>query len=376
MVNPVELKTGSTAGKIRTRKKPLSPAVERKTEETVETTTQSSKNISAIANNNAAKDTLPSLLSVPQLAELLHINEKKVYQLAAGGDIPCTKVTGKWLFPKQMVHDWIEQSSAAGTVADRLVLSGADDLLIDRLCRRTTLDLGRSATLCYLPSGSMHGLRLLAARRADGCFFHWGVNENSARRHLGLLRSFKEHSQWVTVRCLYRNEGIAFSPETVNLLQNKLSQFFDDAGERLPALSTAKLLNLLASQQVVWAQRHHESGTQRLLEDICYECGLQADRLGSDINYYAGEHETASAVAHNQANVALTSEAVAREYGLQFVTINRVAIDLVLSRKTYFRPLVQTLLKKLLLSNDSLQNQWHNSYQIPSNHEINVIKSD
>jgi len=120
-------------------------------------------------------DQLPSLLSVPQLAELLHINEKKVYQLAAEGDIPCTKVTGKWLFPKQMVHDWIEQSSASGTVADRLVLSGADDLLLDRLCRRITLDLGRSATFCYLPSGSMHGLRLLAAGRADGCFFHWGV---------------------------------------------------------------------------------------------------------------------------------------------------------------------------------------------------------
>ena len=376
MVNPVELKAGTAASKKPARRKMASTVSGRKSEKNPDTINKPSKISSTIADSKPVVDELPSLLSVPQLAELLHINEKKVYQLAAEGDIPCTKVTGKWLFPKQMVQDWIEQSSAAGTVADRLVLSGADDLLIDRLCRRTTLDLGRSATLCYLPSGSMHGLRLLAARRVDGCFFHWGVNENSARRHLGLLRSFKEHSQWVTVRCLYRNEGIAFSPQSVSLLNNKLKDFFSDGSEQLSVQSKARLLKLLASEKVVWAQRHHESGTQRLLEDICYECGLQPDRLGADINYYAGEHETASAVAHNQAGVALTSEAVASEYGLQFVTINRVAIDLVLSRKTYFRPLVQTLLKKLLLSNDSVQHQWHNSYEIPSNHEINVIKSD
>ena len=315
---------------------------------------------------------LPSLLSVKQLAELLHLNEKKVYQLTALGDIPCTKVTGKWLFPTQLVLDWVEQNSLGGTLEDRLVLSGADDLLLDRVCRRLSLDLGRSALLSYHPSGSMHGLRLLAARRTDGCFFHWGASQQSERRHQGLLHSFREHTQWVTVRCFYRNEGLALSADTAASL---------DSFEQTAAFSTATqqqlafgILETLSSRDLRWAQRHHESGTQRLLADICDQCNVDRVKLDKSSNYYAGERETAAAVMHDQADVALSSEAVAREYGLQFVKLETIAIDLVLSRKTYFRSIVQQLLKQLLQTGESVQQQWADSYQLPLNHEVQIVK--
>lgn len=318
---------------------------------------------------------LPSLLSVKQLSELLQINEKKVYQLAADGEIPGTKVTGKWLFPTQMVLDWIEQHSHGGARSDRLLLVGADDLLLDRLCRRLTLDLGRSGILCYNPCGSMHGLRLLAARKADGCFFHWGVTEDSNRRQLGLLRSFREHPQWVTLRCLYRRECLVFSPDCFSRLEAQLARLVTANDQLVMPKTLETLLQLLTSQQLEWAQRHHESGTQRLLEDICNQFGMRPDNLGSTVNYYAGERETTVAVAHNQADVALTSEAVAREYGLHFVTIGQVAIDLVLSRKTYFQPLVQTLVKRLPQTGGHIQHQWSSAYELPANPEISNVKS-
>ena len=271
---------------------------------------------------------LPALLSVKQLAALLYINEKKVYQLAAEGEIPCTKVTGKWLFPTQLVHDWIVETSHPGSLSDRLVVAGADDLLLDRLCRRLSLDLGRSGVLCYNPCGSMHGLRLLAARRADACFFHWGADEHSDIRHLGLLRSFREHRHWISVRCVYRNECLSFSPACFNRLKNKLGDLPGQSEPLKDPNSLGQLLKLLSTEKLQWAQRHHESGTQRLLEDICSQFGMSPDKLGDTVSYYAGERETAAAVAHNQTDIALTSEAVAREYGLQFVTIDRVAICL------------------------------------------------
>lgn len=316
---------------------------------------------------------LPSLLSVKQLAELLHLNEKKVYQLAALGDIPCTKVTGKWLFPTQLVLDWVEQNSLGGTLEDRLVLSGADDLLLDRVCRRLSLDLGRSALMSYNPSGSMHGLRLLAARRTDGCFFHWGASQQSERRHPGLLRSFREHTQWVTVRCFYRNEGLALSAETAASLDS-LQPSATTAAANYQQQHAFGILETLSSRNLRWAQRHHESGTQRLLADICDQCKVDRVKLDKSSNYYAGERETATAVMHDQADVALSSEAVAREYGLQFVKLETVAIDLVLSRKTYFSSIVQQLLKQLLQTGESVQQQWADSYQLPANHEIQVVK--
>lgn len=328
-----------------------------------------------IAATDEAANAMPSLLSVKQLSELLQINEKKVYQLAADGEIPGTKVTGKWLFPTQMVLDWIEQHSHGSARSDRLLLVGADDLLLDRLCRRLTLDLGRSGILCYNPCGSMHGLRLLAARKADGCFFHWGVTEDSNHRQLGLLRSFREHPQWVTLRCLYRRECLIFSPDCFNRLEKQLGPLVAAADQPVIMPGTLEtLLQLLTSQQLEWAQRHHESGTQRLLEDICDQFGMRPESLGSTISYYAGERETAVAVAHNQADAALTSEAVAREYGLQFVTIGQVAIDLVLSRKTYFQPLVQTLVKRLPQSDSHIQHQWSSAYELPANPEISNVK--
>lgn len=318
---------------------------------------------------------LPTLLSVKQLAALLYINEKKVYQLAADGEIPCTKVTGKWLFPTQLVHDWIIETSHAGSLSDRLVIAGADDLLLDRLFRRLSLDLGRSGVLCYNPCGSMHGLRLLAARRADGCFFHWGAYDRSDIRHLGLLRSFREHRHWVSVRCVYRNECLALSPRCFNKLKKQLG---DLPGHNTPITDPAtleQLLRLLSSEKLQWAQRHHESGTQRLLEDICSQFGMSPNKLSETINYYAGERETAAAVAHDQSDIALTSEAVAREYDLQFVTINKVAIDLVMLRKTYFQNLSQTLLKKLSHTDEYIQNQWNSSYQLPDEDELHTVKS-
>ncbi len=318
---------------------------------------------------------LPSLLSVKQLAALLYINEKKVYQLAADGEIPCTKVTGKWLFPTQLVHDWIIETSHPGSLSDRLVLVGADDLLVDRLCRRLSLELGRSGVLCYNPCGSMHGLRLLAARKADACFFHWGADERSDIRHHGLLRSFREHRHWISLRCVYRNECLAFSPACFARLKSKLGDLPGQSEPLKDHSRLGQLFELLSTEKLQWAQRHHESGTQRLLEDICSQFGMSPEKLGETVSYYAGERETAAAVAHDQADIALTSEAVSREYGLQFVTIDRVAIDLVMLRKTYFQNLSQTLLKKLTHTDEHIQNQWHSSYQLPGENELHTVKS-
>ena len=36
-----------------------------------------------------------AFLNVRQLSEYLHLNEKKVYAMAAEGEIPATKLTGK-----------------------------------------------------------------------------------------------------------------------------------------------------------------------------------------------------------------------------------------------------------------------------------------
>ena len=40
------------------------------------------------------------LLTTSEAADYLRIGERKLYELVAEGHIPCSKVAGKWLFPR------------------------------------------------------------------------------------------------------------------------------------------------------------------------------------------------------------------------------------------------------------------------------------
>ena len=73
------------------------------------------------------------LLSTKEVAEYLGINEKKVYYMAKAGKLPCTRVTGKWVFPRKLIDEWIEESSR-GAIQGRksekrefLLAAGSDD---------------------------------------------------------------------------------------------------------------------------------------------------------------------------------------------------------------------------------------------------------
>ena len=77
---------------------------------------------------------MPELMNTREVARYLGINDKKVYFLAKAGKIPCTRVTGKWTFPKKLIDQWIEES-ASGLVERKakteernfLLAAGSDD---------------------------------------------------------------------------------------------------------------------------------------------------------------------------------------------------------------------------------------------------------
>ena len=46
---------------------------------------------------------MDDLLTTDEAAAYLRISERKLYDLVSTGAVPCTKVTGRWLFPKPLV---------------------------------------------------------------------------------------------------------------------------------------------------------------------------------------------------------------------------------------------------------------------------------
>lgn len=267
----------------------------------------------------------PRFMSVKQVAAYLHLNEKKVYTLASEGKIPATKVTGKWLFPRHLVDQWVLESSHGGVLTDRIVLVGSDDPLVYRAIMQLANQIQTRALISYTCTGTQLGLSLLARHRADICAMHWGPAAESQRRHPALIAQYPQHRAWVLVRAFYRQQGLIVAP-----------------GFREPPDNVDKLF----VPEVRWAMRQEGAGSQRFLAETLAQHNVDPAKLRVTARANS-EREAASLVAMGHADVAPGARGAATEFGLDFVPIGWEAYDLALYRGVYFRALFQKLLDHL-----------------------------
>lgn len=262
-------------------------------------------------------------MNARQAAAYLQINEKKLYELAAEGAVPATKVTGKWLFPRDLVDQWLVESSHGGVLADRLIITGSDDPLLERTLRRLAQGLDGRALVSYASTGTQLGLNLLAAMRADVAAVHWGPAEESNLRHAALLRGHRGHARWVLVRAYLREQGL-------------LVPVAKAGGDALTLLRDARAV----------AQRQAGAGSQRFMDETLARNGVAADSLPVTETALS-EREAASLVASGRVELAPGVRAVANEFGLGFVATGWEAFDLAVERGVYFRTLFQRLVEEL-----------------------------
>ena len=67
-----------------------------------------------------------NILTIREVAELLKINEKTVYKLAADAKIPGFKVGGSWRFDRSTINKWMEKGSAVANDGPQQAASGTD----------------------------------------------------------------------------------------------------------------------------------------------------------------------------------------------------------------------------------------------------------
>jgi putative molybdopterin biosynthesis protein len=264
-------------------------------------------------------------LSVRQVAEYLQINEKKVYALVGEGKIPATKVTGKWLFPRDLVDRWLIESSHGGILTDRLILGGSDDPLLRRVVMRVADAAQARALVSYTCTGTRLGLSLLANQRADVCGVHWGQAAESHVRHPALIRHYPQCRQWVLVRAFRREQGLLLAPG--------LGATPDALGE-------------IVARPLRWVFRQEGAGSQRFLQETSAHLGLDLLQVNVVERAYS-EHDAAACIAMGRADVAPGTRGAATEFGLSFMSTGWEAFDLALYRNIYFRELFQRLLEEL-----------------------------
>lgn len=153
------------------------------------------------------------LLSTKEIAEFLNINEKMVYSLVSDKGLPATKVTGKWLFPRHLVEQWIEAhtinypegKSILPKYQGLLIITGSNDILLDKtISLFNTLHNDHLAVFANL--GSMGGLKALRQHLCHIASSHL-LQENEAEYNFGF--AVKELDQMpAVVNFCKREQGI------------------------------------------------------------------------------------------------------------------------------------------------------------------------
>src|SRR5882672_5256311 len=237
-----------------------------------------------------------------ELAEYLHINEKQVYRLIRNGGVPCSRVTGKWLFPKSLVEEWVQQSARtqalkvarASAVTERfgldqgLLVAGSNDLLFDALLEMTRRQYPEH--LIYTTNlGSFGGLDALKKGRAHVALAHLRDPSTGEYNSPFLQQDFPPNA--VVAVTLWRR------------LVGMISR-----------LGTPKVASFAEVRQkkLRFINRQRGSGIRWLIEQRLQEEQLKPVQLkGYDTEVWT-HWEVGLAVLRQQADVGVASESVAR----------------------------------------------------------------
>ena len=269
-------------------------------------------------------------LNTKEVAQLLQVNEKVVYNLVSEKGLPATKVTGKWLFPRHLVEEWVDlyivNLPMAGTPSlesGRLFVAGSDDLLIQKAL--SLYNSQSSDSLAYFANiGSMGGLKAL---RQGVC-------------HIAACHLLQDDNQEYNFQ--FADNELDRSPVFVNFSKRQQGLLLaKNNPKRITSIAD------LARDGVRIVNRPLNTGTRLLLD---YEIS-RSDISTSDIVGYEREvsrHIDAGfAILNHEADAAPAISPVAELLGLEFLPLRWERFDLLISRERFFEPPVQRFINLL-----------------------------
>ncbi len=273
------------------------------------------------------------LLTTREVARHLGINQKQVYALVKEKRIPATRVTGKWLFPRKLVDEWLEADARKGLAQAReksrkisgaLLAAGSNDPVLDLIAAH----LKKAHPEFYLfisSTGSTEGLRALNAGFTDLAFCHL-YDPASGEYNLPFLPALAPDIAPVAVTLFHRELGLVSAPGNPKHLKG-----FAD----------------LAKKGVRIVNRQAGAGTRLLLDQNLARLKIRAERIVGYDREASTHFEAGLAVLAGEADAALATGSAARLLGLAFVPLALERFDAVLARETFFTRPFQALLEAL-----------------------------
>jgi putative molybdopterin biosynthesis protein len=270
------------------------------------------------------------LMTTREVAAYLGVHEKQVYVLIKRGAIPATRVTGKYVFPRRLVDEWIERQARAGQaevapvrrLETSLLAAGSDDLALDRL-EHLLLREAADAYLFTARTGSRAGLGALGSGRADLAFCHL-LDAATGEYTVPFVRRDLRAVPSVVVALLHREVGLVVAPGNPKRIRGVVD---------------------LARPGVRFVNRQAGSGTRLLVDARLAEAGVPAAKVSGYRQEVNTHLEVGAAVLRGEADTGVAEASVARLLKLDFAPLARERFDAVIRKDAYFARPVQRLLE-------------------------------
>jgi len=264
---------------------------------------------------------MADLLTTDEAATYLRLSERKLYELVANGAVPCTKVTGKWLFPKAALDRWLAAGYAGPPAFAHApapaIVGGSHDPLLEWALHAS------GSGLASLPEGSEAGLQRLARSEVSAAAIHLhrldGDDDTANADAVAMVPGLHDA---VLIAFARREQGLVVA-----------------AGNPLQLSDIASV----AAKRAKVALRPQGAGAQLLLLSLVARAGLAPDALATVKPVAPTGPDIAQAVRAGRADCGIATRSVAQAAGLGFVPLIWERFDLAMRQRDYFLPGLQAL---------------------------------
>ena len=269
--------------------------------------------------------------STKEVAQFLDVNEKMVYSLISEKGLPATKVTGKWLFPRYLVEQWVESHilnypKSVHSIPSHgvLIFVGSHDIFLERIIGLFNCRYPEHLAV-FGNIGSQGGLKALSLGLCHVASSHL-LQEDEAEYNFDFAYQELKGELAAVVNLCRREQGLLVAQGNPKAIQT-----IADLGR--PGITIAN--------------RPIGTGTRLLFDRELQKAGLTGKQLQGYKREFRSHLDVAVEVLAGRADAAPAIRPVADLLGLDFVSLRWERYDLLISRKRFFEQGVQLFLDLL-----------------------------
>jgi len=273
------------------------------------------------------------MLNTKEVAKYLGIHEKQVYALIKSKRIPSTRITGKWVFPKKLIDEWIESNAqkSLGQAREKsrriegaLLASGSNDPILDIL-HTYMRNLYPEFYIFTANTGSTDGLKALNKGYTDIAWSHL-FDPKTNEYNVPFLPNYVPNIKPVVVNLFCRDMGFLVAAKNPLGIHG-----FED----------------LARKEVRFINRQKGAGTRVLLDYYLKKLRIPPSEIkGYEKEVYT-HLEVGISVLSKESDVGIGTIAVSKYFGLSFIPITTESFDMILDQSTFFEKGVQAFVEVL-----------------------------